>query len=209
MLPILARVAFCPTRRTAPTFTIAALTIGWLVAAPGESRLFAADPQQSAAARQQWTMAEPPPKAADVLDVRRSLNAKKQPDGSANLAEVTVTGQIGGMPNPWTETHPDFPWYRGQASFFLLDSKVASQFARHAKSHGGHANCSFCQQLAAKNAHAVAVVNFVDAQGKVLKTDARELLALRENQKVVIRGKAQLLGGSFVVITAEAIHARR
>ena len=57
--------------------------------------------------------------------------------------EVVVVGQIGGMPNVWTDTHPDFPWYAGQSSFFLVDTKIAAQFATHAKKHGGNHSCAF------------------------------------------------------------------
>jgi hypothetical protein len=110
------------------------------------------------------------------------------------------------MPNVWTDTHPDFPWYAGQASFFLVDKKIAAQFAAHAKQHGGNHNCAFCQSLAAKNAHAAAVVNLVDDQGEILRIDSRELLGLKENQTVVVRGTAKLLGGRLLVIDATGIH---
>ena len=107
---------------------------------------------------------------------------------------MTVVGQIGGMPNVWPDLHPNFPWYEKQASFFVVDKKIASMFAEHAKHHGGNSsNCAFCQSLAAKNAHAVAVVNLVDENGEIIRLDARELLGLKENQTVVIRGKARLL----------------
>jgi hypothetical protein len=116
-----------------------------------------------------------------------------------------VTGQIGGMPNVWPDTHPDFPWYPGQASFFLVDSKVAAQFAQHAKKHGGE-ECVFCRQLAAKNANAIAVVNLIDSNGKVAPIDLRQLIDLKENQTVIVRGKARLLAGSLLQIDANGIH---
>jgi hypothetical protein len=128
---------------------------------------------------------------------------------TAPTREVVLSGQIGGMPNLWPEQHPKFPWYEKQASFFFVDSKIASQFATHAKQHGGNShNCAFCQALAAKNAHAIAVVNFVDEKGDIIRVDSRELLGLKENQTITIRGKARLLGGSMLVIDADGIYAR-
>jgi hypothetical protein len=153
-------------------------------------------------------LADSPKDAEGVLAVQKKLMAKK-PAAVLPSQEVVVTGQIGGMPNVWPETHPDFPWYKGQASFFLVDAKVAAQFATHAKKHGGNHSCSFCQSLARKNASAIAVVNLTDEQGKTLRIDARELLELKENSTVVVRGKAKLLGGRLLVIDADGIHVPR
>jgi len=154
-------------------------------------------------------LAAHPGEAQQVLSVQRQLvSEKKQPDGAKNR-DVVVVGQIGGMPNVWPDTHADFPWYEGQASFFLVDSRIAAQFAAHAKSHGGAHNCAFCQGLAAKNVQAIAVVNFVDENGEILRVDARELLKLKENQAVVVRGKAKLLAGSMLVIDADGIYVPR
>jgi hypothetical protein len=144
-----------------------------------------------------------------VLAVQKQLVAAKRQAEPAPSQEVVVAGQIGGMPNVWPETHPDFPWYKDQASFFLVDSKVAAQFATHAKKHGENHNCSFCQSLARKNANAIAVVNLTDEHGKTLRIDMRELMDLKERRTVVVRGKAKLLGGRLLVIDADGIHVPR
>jgi hypothetical protein len=159
--------------------------------------------------RARLRLAEPPKEAEGVLAVQKQLSAAKREAAAAPAQEVVVAGQIGGMPNVWPETHPDFPWYKGQASFFLVDTKVASQFATHAKKHGGNHNCAFCQSLARKNASAIAVVNLTDEQGKTLRIDARELFDLQENATVVVRGKAKLLGRRLLVIDADGIHVPR
>jgi hypothetical protein len=158
--------------------------------------------------RTRLVLEKSPDNAVDVLTVRKQMVNSKRQTGTAKPREVVVTGQIGGMPNVWPDSHPDFPWYEGQASFFLVDSKVASQFAAHAKQHGGGHQCTFCKSLAAKNAHAIAVVNFVDKDGKILRFDARELADLKENQTVMIRGNAKLLAGSMLVIDADGIFIR-
>jgi hypothetical protein len=151
-------------------------------------------------------IAEAPTDPQGVLAVQKELLAAKRQAAMPSSRDCVVIGQIGGMPNVWPETHPDFPWYRGQASFFLVDSKIAAQFASHAKKHGANHNCSFCQSLARKNASAIAVVNLTDEQGKTLRIDSRELLGLKENSTVVVRGKAKLMSGRLLVIEADGIH---
>lgn len=176
-----------------------------LAAAMYAPNSMAADGSDIASHRTRLDLPEKPDRAMNVLAVLEQLKAESK-RGAASIEIVTVVGQIGGMPNPWTETHPDFPWFAGQASFFLLDKKVAAQFAHHAQNHGGNHQCAFCKSLAAKNAHAAAVVNLVDEQGKILKIDARDLLDLREGQTVTIRGRAELLGGTMLVLHADGIH---
>ena len=166
----------------------------------------AADPVDVAAQRSRLRLASVPQEPSGVLATIAQLKVKKPSPGQAANQQVTIVGQIGGMPNPWTDSHPDFPWFAGQASFFLLDMKSAAQFAKHAKSHGGNHNCAFCQRLAARNAHNIAVVNLVDENGETLKIDARELLGLKENERVTIRGRAELLGGTMLVIHADGLH---
>ena len=182
---------------------LAAIVAWWSVPACD-----AASPQ-IAAQRSRLELTAAPREPAQVLDVLNQLKKRPQQAGARQLNDVSVVGQIGGMPNPWNDTHPDFPWFAGQASFFLSDSKVAVQFANHAKSHGGDHQCTFCKRLAAKNAHAVAVVNLVGDDGQTLPIDSRELFALREGQSVVVRGRAELLGGTMLVIHADGLHIRR
>jgi hypothetical protein len=155
------------------------------------------------------TLQQPPARSIQVLDLQKQLVAAKREPGAAKTRDVVVTGRIGGMPNVWPETHPDFPWYEGQASFFLVDLKMAAQFAAHARQHGGSHQCAFCKGLAARNAHAIAVVNFVDEQGQVLRVAARQLLGLEENQTVTVRGKARLLAGRMLVIDADGVYVER
>jgi hypothetical protein len=172
------------------------------LAGPG----LAAGSVDRAAQRTRLELAQLPENAQHVLAVQKQLVAAKKDPNAAKMVPVVLVGQIGGMPNVWSDTHPDFPWYAGQSSFFLVDQKVAAQFASHAKKHGGNHSCAFCQSLAAKNAHAAAVVNLVDERGKILRVDSRELLGLKENQTVVVRGTAKLLGGRLLVIDATGIH---
>jgi hypothetical protein len=181
--------------------TVAALLVSHFSVAAGT-----VDP---ATERSRLRLAQSPQNPQHVLAIQKQLvAAKKNPMASTTL-DVVVLGQIGGMPNVWADTHPDFPWYDGQASFFLVDKKIAAQFAAHAKQHGGNHDCAFCRSLAAKNAHAAAVVNLVNDQGEILRIDSRELLELKENQTVIVRGTAKLLGGKLLVIDAKGIYLPR
>jgi hypothetical protein len=184
-----------------PMSWLAAILVAYS-AEPGH----AADNAAAAAHRTRLIMAEPPRDAEQVLEVFKQLTAEKKQPGAPTARQVVVVGQVGGMPNVWPDTHPQFPWYPGQASFFLVDSKIAKQFAQHAKQHGGEDNCVFCKQLAAKNVNAIAVVNLVDENGKTLPIDLRKLVELKENQTVTIRGKAKLLAGSLLQIDANGIY---
>jgi hypothetical protein len=81
-----------------------------------------------AAQRTRLQLTDLPENAQQVLAVQKQLVVAKKNPNASTTSEVVVVGQIGGMPNVWTDTHPDFPWYAGQSSFFLVDTKIAAQF---------------------------------------------------------------------------------
>src|SRR5262245_47135720 len=89
----------------------------------------AAENADIAGQRARLVLSEPPKESAEVLTVVKQLAAEKNRPGGQKSLDVVVVGQIGGMPNVWPDTHPHFPWYPGQASFFIVDNKVAKQFA--------------------------------------------------------------------------------
>jgi hypothetical protein len=214
--PVTPGPGFAPFPRKAIAMTVLAsvrahsltMAIAAVIAAATASICMAAGETDWAAQQARLRLTDQPANVEVVTSVQKRLVAAKADANAPKAIDVVVTGQIGGVPNVWPESHPHFPWYEGQASFFLVDSKVAAQCCTHAKQNG-KAVCVFCQRQAIKNAHAVAVVNMVDEQGEVLRTDARELLGLKQNQVVTIRGKAKLLGGSFLVIDADGIYVPR
>lgn len=210
MLPMDACEAYLMegTDRVLRCFVFAIIATMALAAAGG--RAVAAGSVDVKGQRSRLTVGEEPKNADQVLTVQKAMVADASKPNAPQKRDVVITGQIGGMPNLWPDQHPKFPWYEKQASLFLVDNKVAAQFAAHAKSHGGnHHNCAFCQALAAKNAHAIAVINFVDEKGDIIRVNPQELLGLKENQTITIRGKARLLGGSMLVIDADGIYSPR
>jgi hypothetical protein len=150
-------------------------------------------------------LTDQPGDAQQVVAVLKQLAADKSQPEALKTCDVVITGQIGGVPNVWPAEHPQFPWYRSQASFFLVDSKVAAQCTVRTMPSNGKV-CIVCQRQAAKNARAMAVVNLIDENGETLPVNARELMNLKENQTVFVRGKAKLLAGSMLVIDADGIY---
>lgn len=72
--------------------------------------------------------------------------------------------------------------------------------AAHDHADHDHENCPFCDR-AHSDLERMAIVQFLGDDGKVIETDARELFGLKKNQKVVVRGKAEVddLLGTLVV----------
>jgi len=125
-----------------------------------------------------------------VLDIRESL---KEP------REVALVGKIGGLKNPWT---------RGKAQFVLADPTAPPPGeAEHGCTDSG---CKFCaaKKKDAPNS-AIAVVEFVDATGKILPIDARQLFDLKADQTVVVRGQASVNEIGCMVVQADGIYVRQ
>lgn len=140
-------------------------------------------------------------------------------DGQGDNAEsaepsnrVVLVGRVGGMPSPFVaDTEPDFPWKKGQATFFLVDPATADEFSSHSAEEGDDhaADCPFCAREAASQSNAVAVVSFPseDDPSKPVAIDARDLFGIKQGDVVVVRGKAELVG-DVLVVTADGLFRR-
>jgi hypothetical protein len=154
-------------------------------------------------------------KGADSSENPAADLATAEPADAAQVpAEVVVVGRIGGVPNPWKQAQPDYPWSASQAQFVIADAAAATEVEEH--SHAGHAHedphhdCPFCAEAA--NSNVVAVVRFTDSDGKVIPVDARQLFELEGDETVVVRGKAHLLGDSkdgVLMVDANGLYVRR
>ncbi len=125
-----------------------------------------------------------PEGALDVMDVREQAQ-----DGQS----VVVLGRIDGGLKPWID---------GRAAFSIMDERVAPS----CDATECEAGCPQCVQQVAE---ATAMVKFLDDQGKVLAVDARDLLGLKEQQTVVIRGIAKRDESGNVAIAADGVFVRR
>ncbi|MEM9185010.1 MAG: hypothetical protein AAGB00_00770 [Planctomycetota bacterium] len=174
-----------------PAYLIYALMLAlFALAAPGcgtASSPGAPDSAAIAEYRQSLLLAEEPAGPVTPVDLR------EQEDGFTG-GNIVLVGQIGGVANPWKESEPDFPWKADEATFFLVDPGAAAAYADHAGGDPDHAEtCAFCASHADDNLQAIAVVTFNDAAGKPIPLGVADLLGLRRDAVVVVRGEAQML----------------
>lgn len=124
--------------------------------------------------------------------------------------EVVLVGLVGGVPNPFKQGTPDFPFTKGQAMFFLADPEAVAELEEHGHQHAPGEECAFCLANAADAAQLIAGVTFVDEKGKVLAVDARDLFDLKSKDAVVIKGTAKMVPGSeFLQVQATGLYVRR
>lgn len=129
-----------------------------------------------------------PQGAVSITDARKDLKDKK---------EVVLIGKIGAGDST--------PFEQGKTAFLISDGgTVAEGHDHNAPGHDAE-NCPFCKR---RKKLSMAMVQFVDGEGHVLPIDARELLGVKENQVVVVKGLAKLNDLDVMVVTADGIHLR-
>ena len=145
-------------------------------------------PVDPSAEGQKFVLSSEPGEVQTVIDVRKSA---KDDD------EVVLVGKIGGSENPWIE---------GRAIFTLVDESLKS-----------------CDQIPGDNCpvpwdyccatdklkDASALIKFVDENGQPIKTDARELLGVRELTQVVIKGKAKRDDDGNLTVLASGVFVKK
>ena len=136
----------------------------------------------------QYQLAEEPEGAIGVIAARESAD-----DG----APIVLVGRIGGSDRPWVE---------GRAAFTLLDASMTVVAEGEGGSEGEICTGDCC---ASERAGCTTLVKVVDAEGKLVPMDARELLGLHESDMVVVQGTAQKdKTGNFVML-AKGVFVRR
>jgi hypothetical protein len=141
-----------------------------------------------AAQRKRLVLAEEPSGATSIADARKNLIV--QP-------EVTLVGLVGAADQ---EAFPP-----GSASFVLSEAPAAGH--HHGAGHDAD-NCPFCRHRAKETP--LALVQFVDEQGEILKTDAPTLLGVEAGQVVVVRGRGKWNDKlELLVVKAGSIHIRK
>ena len=129
--------------------------------------------------------------------------------GDVKEADVVLVGVVGGVPNPFTQTQPDFPFAKHEAVFFLADPEAVAQLEEHGHEHAPGEECAFCAAHAADAATLVAAVRFLDANGKPYRADARALFGLQAGDTVVVTGKARAATKELMSIDATGLYVRR
>ena len=136
-----------------------------------------------------YVLAEEPDGAVGVIAARKDAQ-----DGD----EIVLIGRIGGSKKPWIE---------GRSAFMVIDASM-SVVGDGEESGVGELCLDDC--CASLRAECTTLVKVVDAQGRVLSVDARELLNANVDDLVVVRGHVERNAeeGTFVVI-ANGVHVRR
>ena len=111
--------------------------------------------------------------------------------------EIGAVGRIGGSTNPWVE---------GRASFEIVDSTLKA--CSDIPGDTCKTPWDYCCQTD-KLPKSKALVKVVDASGTPVKSDARELLKLKELQTVVVRGKAKRDDAGNLTVLASGVYVRK
>ena len=177
------------------------------------------DPAVVKTLREQYVRTSEPADAVTPLDWREAREAAEPADDAAadkpvaeESKQITLVGTVGGMPNPWgADNEPDFPWKKGQATFFLVDPSTVEEFASHAAAEGvEHAeDCPFCSREARNKTSSVAVVTFAspDDPQKPAAVDTRDLFGLEKGDLVVVHGEWSLKG-DVLMVSADGLYKR-
>ncbi len=128
-----------------------------------------------------------PAGAEDVIQVRQA--AQDQDD-------VVVVGRIGGSREPWVE---------GRAAFSIVDNSLKA--CSDIEGDTCPAPWDYCCETA-RLPTSQALVKVVDENGDLVKTDARQLLNVKELQTVVVQGRAQRDEGGNLTVLARGIFVR-
>lgn len=123
--------------------------------------------------------------------------------------DVVLVGTVGGVANPSAQSYPEFPFAERKAIFFLADPAAVGEFEEHAHKHAPGEECAFCASHAADRITSLALVHFKGEDGKPLAVDARELFGLKDQDTVVVRGKAKMTPTGMLEVDATGLYVRR
>ena len=142
----------------------------------------------AAAPDSRFILAEEPSDAKSVVDVRKDAK-----DGE----EVTIMGRIGGDVDPWV---------KDRAAFLIVDRSLVPCNEREGDSCPTPWDyCCDTDHLAEHK----ATIKFVDEAGQTLPTDARQLLGVKELERVTIRGQAKRDEAGNLTVLARDIYISR
>lgn len=144
---------------------------------------------QTLALQARLTTDTPPAGEVSVSSVRKLLKADDAPEST----DVVVRGRLNAGESP--------PWQPGEASFVLTDATGHDGD----DDHDPH-TCPFCSRSIKDY---LAKVMFLDESGKPLTVDTRELFSVKENQLVIVSGKASLNEDDMLVIEGTSIYIKR
>lgn len=142
----------------------------------------------AAAEGKKFLLAEEP---AGAIGVKQAKTDSKDAD------EVTLVGRIGGAEDPWV---------KGQAAFTIVDTALKP--CNEQDDDDCPKPWDYCCDTDALPANK-ALIKLVDASGKTIATDARELLGVKELQTIVVHGKAKRDEANNLTVLAESLFVRK
>ena len=169
-------------------FVVLGLAIAGCSRGPTTSTTSSSTSAAKATDGSKYLLASEPQGAKDVIQVRQ---AAKEGD------EIVIVGRIGGSQSPWVD---------GRAAFSIVDPslKACSDIPGDACT----TPWDYCCETD-KLPKSTAFVQFVDENGSPVKSDARELLNVKELQTVVIRGKAKRDPEGNLTVQAKGVYVRK
>lgn len=151
---------------------------------------------------------EDAPSPSAAVDGAKFLLAE-EPDGAMGViaasesaedgAPLVLVGRVGGSANPWI---------KGRAAFTLLDPSIAVVSEAEAAESDSDTKICTGDCCATERKGCTTLVKVVDAQGELVRVDARELLGLKESDMVVVRGKAERDDAGNFFVLADGVHVR-
>lgn len=146
------------------------------------------EPQKPSADAAKYYLAEEPAGAKSVIELKSSAK-----DGE----EITLVGRIGGSATPFVA---------GRASFTVVDTTFVPCNERPGDTcEVPWDYCCDTDRLPS----GTATVKIVDAAGSTLAKDAKQDLALKELQTVVIKGKAKRDEAGNLIVLAPAVFVKK
>jgi hypothetical protein len=133
-----------------------------------------------------------------------------EPEGGQNVIavretakdfdDVVIVGRIGGGLNPWVE---------GRAAFQIVDPTLLA--CSDEKEDGEPCSCQtpwdYCCETD-KLPSSMALVQFVESDGSMVRHDARAVFELKELQTVVVQGKAKRDDAGNLMVMASGMFIR-
>jgi hypothetical protein len=148
----------------------------------------AATPSKVAVPDSKFVLAEAPADAKEVTAARKDAN-----DGD----EVVISGRIGGDVDPW---------FKDRAAFLIVDSSLVPCSERPGDTC--ETPWDYCCDTDVL-ADSKATIKFVDEAGQTVSKDARELLGVKELDRVTIRGQAKRDEAGNLTVLASGIYIKR
>ncbi|MCH2182388.1 MAG: hypothetical protein MK108_10320 [Mariniblastus sp.] len=130
-----------------------------------------------------------------------SLGVKAARESVKDKEAVVIVGRIGGALNPWVDN---------RAAFQIVDTSLKA--CSDDKPEGAHSSCptpwDYCCE-SDKLPTSMALVQFSDQSGSVVKQDARSLFNLTELQTVVVQGVAKRDDAGNLTIVADKMFVKK